>query len=333
VRSGNEFQRPYRLNDLAIAEIAGGDLAAADEHARQGFEAAVDAGNAHAERWLLYPLSLVAAHLGRSDEARAGAGRLLEESTSRAERPGIIRAHRVAGLLALAEGDAQSAAADLVTAVRHLDEMGIRHPGAFPALPDAVEALARSGDADGAAALLGQLEEQAAAVRSPWVDAALERARGHVVPDAVEAAEAFEAAAASFERLGYRLDAARAALGRGSALIRAGRRLVAAEALVETRNRLAAMGATPWEARAVEELERASPGRAAGELTPTEVRVASLVARGLRNREIGQTLFMSVATVEAHLTRIYRKLEIRSRSELARLVAEGGWAVDVGESR
>jgi len=93
------------------------------------------------------------------------------------------------------------------------------------------------------------------------------------------------------------------------------------------------MGASLWEARAVEELERASPGRAAGELTSTELRVATLVARGLRNREIGQTLFMSVATVEAHLTRIYRKLDIRSRSELARLVAEGGWAVDVGESR
>jgi DNA-binding NarL/FixJ family response regulator len=164
------------------------------------------------------------------------------------------------------------------------------------------------------------------------VDAALDRARGHVLVDPVEAASAFETAAAAFELLGYRLDAARAALGRGSALIRGGRRLQAAESLAETRGRLASMGAGLWEARAVEELERASPGRAAGELTATEARVATLVARGLRNREIGQTLFMSVATVEAHLTRIYRKLEIRSRSELARLVTEGGWAVDVGES-
>jgi DNA-binding CsgD family transcriptional regulator len=51
--------------------------------------------------------------------------------------------------------------------------------------------------------------------------------------------------------------------------------------------------------------------------------VVELVATGMTNRETGQALFMSVATVEAHLTRIYRKLGIRSRSELARLVADG----------
>jgi DNA-binding NarL/FixJ family response regulator len=91
------------------------------------------------------------------------------------------------------------------------------------------------------------------------------------------------------------------------------------------------MGAAAWEARAVEELERASPGRAAGEFTATEQRVAALVADGLKNREIARTLFMSVATVEAHLTRIYRKLDIRSRSDLARLVAAGTVDVSAGE--
>ena len=111
-------------------------------------------------------------------------------------------------------------------------------------------------------------------------------------------------------------------LGHGRALLRAGRRGQAADALADARARFAAMSASLWEARAVEDLERASPGRSAGELTPTERRVAALVAAGQRNRQIGQTLFMSVASVEAHLTRIYRKLGIGSRSELARLVAE-----------
>ena len=58
-------------------------------------------------------------------------------------------------------------------------------------------------------------------------------------------------------------------------------------------------------------------------LTPAERRIAELVAEGMRNREISQALFMSVGTVEAHLTRTYRKLSIRSRSELARLVSDG----------
>ena len=83
------------------------------------------------------------------------------------------------------------------------------------------------------------------------------------------------------------------------------------------------MGAALWRTRAAEELERAAPGRAAGELTGVERRIAALVADGKKNREIAQALFMSVATVEAHLTRVYRKLDIGSRSELARLVAEG----------
>jgi DNA-binding CsgD family transcriptional regulator len=83
------------------------------------------------------------------------------------------------------------------------------------------------------------------------------------------------------------------------------------------------MGAALWEARAAEELERAAPGRAAGELTPAERRIAALVAQGMRNREIGQALLMSVGSVEAHLTRIYRKLDVRSRSALASRVADG----------
>ncbi|HKP19386.1 MAG TPA: helix-turn-helix transcriptional regulator, partial [Gaiellaceae bacterium] len=93
------------------------------------------------------------------------------------------------------------------------------------------------------------------------------------------------------------------------------------------------IGAPLWEARAAEELDRAAPGRAAGELTPTERRVVTLVVQGARNREIAAALFMSVATVEAHLTRIYRKLDIRSRSELARLVADGRLSIGVSAGR
>ena len=74
-----------------------------------------------------------------------------------------------------------------------------------------------------------------------------------------------------------------------------------------------------------------APARAGGELTAAERRIAALVAEGKRNREIAQALFMSGATVEAHLTRIYRKLDIRSRSELSRLVAEGTLALDGSE--
>ena len=77
----------------------------------------------------------------------------------------------------------------------------------------------------------------------------------------------------------------------------------------------------PWAARAAEEDGRSArslqPSETArDQLTASEHQVASLAVRGLQNREIAGRLFMSVKTVEAHLTRIYRKLEVRTRVEL-----------------
>jgi DNA-binding CsgD family transcriptional regulator len=142
--------------------------------------------------------------------------------------------------------------------------------------------------------------------------------------DAEAAGTPLERAAAAFERLGHRPDAARARFLQGRALLRAGRRNAAGDLLADAQARFTALGAPTWAARAAAELERASLGRAAGTLTPAERRIVALVSQGRRTREIGQALFMSVGTVEAHLTRTYRKLGIRSRSELARLAAGDG---------
>jgi DNA-binding NarL/FixJ family response regulator len=78
------------------------------------------------------------------------------------------------------------------------------------------------------------------------------------------------------------------------------------------------LGATGWAARAANEIRRGGLQPARREqLTPTEERVAKLVAAGRTNREIGGALFITVKAVEANLTRIYAKLEVRSRTELA----------------
>ncbi|HEX2422693.1 MAG TPA: helix-turn-helix transcriptional regulator [Actinomycetota bacterium] len=78
------------------------------------------------------------------------------------------------------------------------------------------------------------------------------------------------------------------------------------------------LGAALWSERTRAELARIG-GRAASSLTltPTEARVAELVATGGTNREVADALFVSVHTIEANLKRIYRKLGIRSRTELA----------------
>jgi DNA-binding CsgD family transcriptional regulator len=212
--------------------------------------------------------------------------------------------------------------------------MGIEHPGAFGVLPDAVEAAVRIGDVDTAADLSALLERQARTT-GPWATAASARARGWVSMgrgEPGEAVDAFTEAANEFDALGFRPDAARSLLGAGSALLRAGQPSAALDALTDARDRFAGFPAELWERRTVEQLERAAPGQSQGELTRTERRVAALVAQGMRNREIAASLFMSVPTVEAHLTRTYRKLGIRSRTELARLVTAGDVDVSLADA-
>ncbi len=325
-RSGHELERPYRLYDLALLECASGRLASAAEVVHAAMESARDAENPDAEGWLFYPLALVDAWLGRRAEARASAEHLLEWGRRRGGRPSVVRAKSVLGLLALSEGDADAAARELTDGALLLKDWGFAHPGAVPIVPDAVEALSASGDVAGAETMLDRLEREATALDLPWAWGALARSRGvwHLAIGEADAAAVFlESATEVFDRLGHAPDAARAMLQRGRALLRAGRRTLAADILEGARARFQSMGAALWQARTEEELDRAAPGRTAGRLTDVERRVAALVSRGLRNREIAAELFMSVASVEAHLTRVYRKLGIRSRAELSGLVAQG----------
>jgi DNA-binding NarL/FixJ family response regulator len=121
------------------------------------------------------------------------------------------------------------------------------------------------------------------------------------------------------------LDRARSLLVSGNAWRRAGQRRAAAEALTEAAGIFARLRAPLWLEQAERELRRASPrpSRDRDELTAAERRVAALVAAGRKNKEIAAELYTTVGTVEAHLTRIYRKLGIRSRAELVRRVADG----------
>ena len=326
VRSGNGRWLSYGLYDLASLECAAGNFATAYQAVQRARQAALDSGDVHVEVWIMLRFALVSTWLGRSDEARAAAKQRIETAVSRDDRLGIARARWVRGLLALSEGDYVSGADDLGQAARVLEEMGFANPGAIPAVPDAIEAFAASGDTATATALLNRLEREAKSVTNEWVQAAVLKSRGIVLlaeGTAGPASDLLVEAASVFDRLGHRPDGTRSLLACGRAMFRNRHRTRAAETLAEAHARFKEMGALLWEARAAEELERASPGRGAGQLTATERRIAACVAEGMRNQEIAQTLFMGVATVEGHLTRIYRKLGIRSRSELARGVADG----------
>ena len=95
------------------------------------------------------------------------------------------------------------------------------------------------------------------------------------------------------------------------------------------------LGARLWAEKARAELRRISGRRpTSDELTETERRVAELAAQGRTNKEIAAELFMGVSTVEAHLSHVYRKLGVRSRTELAgRISSARGETVKTGDER
>jgi DNA-binding NarL/FixJ family response regulator len=122
---------------------------------------------------------------------------------------------------------------------------------------------------------------------------------------------------------------ARTLLAFGTRLHRARRRAEARDRLRAAEEIFARLGARPWLDRTRAELRAAGATRRAAaadpdELTAQEVRVALAVARGATNREVASELFLSPKTIEFHLGRVYRKLDIHSRTELAKLVADGG---------
>lgn len=134
----------------------------------------------------------------------------------------------------------------------------------------------------------------------------------------------FDEALTAHDSFAMPLERARTLLAYGTAQRRAKQKRPARHSLEEALATFNSLGAAAWINRAEAELSRIAPAAAGiGSLTPTEARVAELVAGGRTNREVAAGLFLSEKTVEANLSRIYAKLSVRSRTELAaRLTAQ-----------
>ncbi len=138
----------------------------------------------------------------------------------------------------------------------------------------------------------------------------------------LDAARRAAEAAIELQRQGeLPLELARSLLVLGQVERRAKQKAAAKAALEESAAICDRIGAALWAARARDELARLGGRANADELSATEQRVAHLAASGLTNREVASAAFMSEKTVEANLSRVYRKLGLRSRTELARRLA------------
>lgn len=314
------------LPALVDVEWRAGRWTTAEAHIEEARGILEDAfpGGAHV---ILYARILMAGSRGRIDEARRLAADGLRFAQLHDDHVAPLRVGWALGHVELAGGDPAAAWQTLEGVLEGLDAFGIAEPGWQPILPDVVETLVMLGRPDEAEALLARLETRAGALDHEWAAAASLRCRALLLlahEQSDDAADAAEQAAAEFEELGFPLDCARALLAAGSAKRRAGQRRQAADSLQRAIEILTALGAPLWLDRAEDDLRRASPRpRHDKQLTSAEHRVAALVVAGRTNREVAAQLFTTIATVEAHLTRIYRKLGIRSRTQLARAVADG----------
>ncbi|RLK53824.1 helix-turn-helix transcriptional regulator [Actinokineospora cianjurensis] len=266
----------------AVAELAGGSVARALTYAERGVRAAEQDSD----------LVFLRRHL-----------HLLGQALLRSGRP-----------------------AEAVTALRRIPELeqprGIRDPTMLRWHGDLVTALVSIGEHAEAAAVLADTRDRVAGVPEPaGVSAQLDRAEASLLAargDLDGAVDLLRGAESVFAALGQPLETGHCLLVRGR--IERGRRRHAAarEPVRRAAALFAAAAAHPWTEQAEHVLTRlAGPVQAPTDLTATEARIAALVAEGASNREIADRLFISVKTVEASLTRVYRKLGIRSRTQLS----------------
>ena len=316
---GEDNWRAERLAHLSRAELAAGNWDAAVRGVEEACETIAQLETPGPWAALFRIRAIVDAHRGRFERALA---------TYRAEPSGILwwEALRLSGLAVVEHAAGHHAEVDrAVTQMRELtDSVGVRDFLPDRSEPIHVESLVALGELDRAREELRRLEERGRMFPRLWVTVALPRARALVleaegdVTGALVALDELDLEAAS--KLPFEL--ARALLVRGRLVRRAKQKRVAAETLREALAIFERLGAPAWEAQARAELDRVVLKRSPDELTATERRVAELTATGLTNREVAQRAFMSPKTVQANLTRIYRKLGIRSRAELGARMAD-----------
>jgi DNA-binding CsgD family transcriptional regulator len=322
VEIGDESSLPLLLGWRAYASWLAGDWESALRDAGAGYEAAIQTGQPSQRGVLAALRALVLAHLGRVSEARTAANEGLRLASATGSGFAVMHGRAALGFLELSLGNPVEADRHLGPLIERMDAAGVREPGAARFVPDEIEALIALGRLDEAEALLVRLERRARRLDRASALAAAGRCRALLAGgcgDADAAFSALERALANHDRVPIPFDRARTLVALGEVSRRAKRRRRAREALEGALGEFDRLGAEVWVARARADLARVggrAPSRA--ELTPAERQIAALVARGHRTKEVAAQLFLSPKTVEGHLSRIYGKLGVRSRAELAR---------------
>jgi DNA-binding CsgD family transcriptional regulator len=302
---------------VVASDIADRRLAAAAAGIEWGLELTRALGWDNQETSLICMQAEIAAVQGREEECRELAGEGLRRGLAR----GI---GWVVALARLALAELEAGLGRPREAIEQLEQLP---PGPIPpyaqlATPDLIDAALRLGDRDRALAALERLVAWAPVTRAPAVQGLVARCRAVLADDAQDADELF-ATALALHREASPFERARTELAYGERLRRDRRRVKARTQLRNALVTFEGLGAAPWAARARQELRasgeivRRRDATTVDDLTPQELRIAELVAAGASNRDVAGQLFLSPKTVEYHLGKVFVKLGIGSRVELA----------------
>jgi DNA-binding NarL/FixJ family response regulator len=311
---------------LAWIECLRGDLVAAQAYAREAYEAAVGLGSGWFRGLGLAFCALVDAYRGNAEAVRTEAAEalvLLRQGGWTLRESWALWA---VGLLELSLGNPAATARALEPLAQRVEAAGKVAMTRSAFLPDEIEALVALGELQRAERLLEILDAYGRSSGLAWPLATAARCRGLLLAAEGEiggALRALEEALTHQASLEMPLELARTLLVCGQIQRRQKRKRAARDSLVQALDLFERSGAALWAKRAREELGRVGVRpRAPQDLTAAERRVAELAAGGLTNQEVAAAAFLSPKTVEANLTRIYRKLGIRSRAELGVRLAE-----------
>lgn len=320
-RSGVLGMLPRLLRMLSSQDLDDDRWDDAAAEATEGLEWCGELSQAGHRSELLAVLATVAAWRGEPNECSRCASLAVTEAEAHGNYWTPLVARRALALSHLGHRRYELAAAAFEPIVDVPLARGLRGP-TLASFPDLIEALVRLGRHEDAAMRTAQFEERLTGIADPRAGPLLLRCRA-LIDSPSDAGACYEAALAGHGAEPDAFVVSRTRLVYGEWLRRRGRRREARAQLSAALDDFASYRAIPWAERARDEL-RASGATlaprpvATGRLTPGERRVATLAAQGLPTKELCAQLYLSHKTVETHLGRVYRKLGVRNRTELAR---------------
>jgi len=318
---GDEGSLAFLLSNLSQLECWAGNWDLAARYAAEGERLAVLTGQGAMVSANLYAKALVEAHRGLVDSARADAEQAIADAQASGNAAVGLLSLSALGFLELSLGDPAAAHARLGPISEGLSAVGLGEPGVLRFVPDETQALIELGELEQAGVLVEALEERGRALDRVWALATGARSRALLLAaegDLAGAHAALEGALEAHERLAQPFERGRTLLALGTVQRRQGEKRAARQTLEQALSVFERLGARLWGERTRGELRRIG-GRTAssGQLSETEARIVALVCAGQTNDQVARALCLSAKTVAWNLSKVYRKLGVRSRTELA----------------